>query len=570
MIVWPDCRGRTNFRACETCHLRNYSAARVVFQFYAASGSNRFCARDSGPESRRGVGCADGRFVTIGAIHRWLAALGRTGTGTVRGWVSKDSTVRSLADVADHAQLRRQVFAGPEWATDSVECLVSGCDERAGTPHERSAYLEQPALNGFETFSSVMSERSRENWESSVPATQRAALLAIPLDSAEGAKPAGGRFPTVLYIGGLNADLNANVILGEFLASHGYIVASVSLLGASDEQTSQSRSAGDLEATVRDAEFGLQLLGEDANADTNKVAVLGHSLGAVAAMILAMRNGNVEAVAGLDGTYGFRGSTGVLTNSYGYSPEKLRAAVLDLRRAAGPDTELDLSALESFRFAHRMLVTLPNVHHSDFTSFASVAQHFDVPILPKYAGTGWNRETGKLGYQQACRIVLGFLNDKLQMASGASALRNEVGRLERSVVRELAGGAAPPSPPEAVAFAGREGIEALKKRVAEICGDPGLGSCVDAGAFNSYGYELLGHSRKADAVTIFEIAAWSHPESANAQDSLADGYLAVGEKEKARAAIRRAITLAPGDASMDAAAKAVFVAEENRRLNQID
>src|SRR3954447_8425253 len=51
------------------------------------------------------------------------------------------------------------------------------------------AYLEQPALNGFEVFSSVMKERSRENLESSVTPTQRADLLALPLNSAEGAKP---------------------------------------------------------------------------------------------------------------------------------------------------------------------------------------------------------------------------------------------------------------------------------------------------------------------------------------------------------------------------------------------
>ena len=68
---------------------------------------------------------------------------------------------------------------------------------------------------------------------------------------------------------------------------------------------------------------------------------------------------------------------------------------------------------------------------------------------------------------------------------------------------------------------------------------------------------------------IFQIAAWSHPESANAQDSLADGYLAVDDKEKARAAIRRAIALVPTDPSVDSTAKATFLADEQRRLNEI-
>jgi hypothetical protein len=57
--------------------------------------------------------------------------------------------------------------------------------------------------------------------------------------------------------------------------------------------------------------------------------------------------------------------------------------------------------------------------------------------------------------------------------------------------------------------------------------------------------------------------------SANAQDSLADGYAAVGDRQSARKAIQRAIELAPTDPSMDAASKATFLAEENRRLDQL-
>ena len=41
-------------------------------------------------------------------------------------------------------------------------------------------------------------------------------------------------FPAILYFGGLDAEIDSNVILAEYLASHGYIVASVSLLGPTD------------------------------------------------------------------------------------------------------------------------------------------------------------------------------------------------------------------------------------------------------------------------------------------------------------------------------------------------
>src|SRR5205085_2844557 len=103
--------------------------------------------------------------------------------------------------------------------------------------------------------------------------------------------------------------------------------------------------------------------------------------------------GNVSAVIGLDGTYGFKGSAGVLTDSYGYAPEKMRAAFLDLRRGQGEQAaDLDLAPVLSFRYADRTLVTLTKMHHSDFTSFAMIAHRFQIPILPIYANTGWNRE----------------------------------------------------------------------------------------------------------------------------------------------------------------------------------
>jgi len=120
-----------------------------------------------------------------------------------------------------------------------------------------------------------------------------------------------------------------------------------------------------------------------------------------------MRNENVSAIIGLDGTYGFRGSSGVLTSSYGYSPEKMRSPFLDIRRAQGEqEADLDLTAVLSFRYTDRTFITLPKMHHSDFTSFAMVAHRFQVPILPIYASIKWNRETAQTGYQQSAESFL--------------------------------------------------------------------------------------------------------------------------------------------------------------------
>ena len=431
-------------------------------------------------------------------------------------------------------------------------------------------YIDQAAPQAFVPLNSIMKQRNQENFESSVPPAQLPALRATPMNAWDRAREAEGRFPAVLYFGGLNADVNSNVVLAEFLASHGYIVASISLIGPTDTLTSQSRAPSDLEASVRDMEFVLGILGAECNADRTRLSVMGHSLGGVEAVMFAMRNGNVSAVVGLDGTYGFKGSTGVLSGSYGYDPGKMRAAFLDLRRAQGQqEADLDLAPVRSFRYADLTLVTMMRMHHSDFTSFPMVAERFGIPIAPKDTNTGWNRDTAQRGHQHAAQIVLEFLNEHMINDRVAVSLQEIIRGIEGSTFAHFNAGPSAPSPQEAIALANDRGFEALKTLLVRVCGEQPASGCVDASIFNTTGYQLLGQHRGNDALVLFEIAAWSHPLSANAQDSLADGYAAVGNRESARKAVERAIVLVPGDPDIDAASKGSFLAEEKRHLDQM-
>src|SRR3546814_2440877 len=59
------------------------------------------------------------------------------------------------------------------------------------------------------------------------------------------------------------------------------------------------------------------------------------------------------------------------------------------------------------------------------------------------------------------------------------------------------------------------------------------------------GYDLLRHKRPADAVTVFGLLTRAYPGKANSYDSLADGYEALGKREDAIAAMRKAVALDP-------------------------
>jgi pimeloyl-ACP methyl ester carboxylesterase len=434
-------------------------------------------------------------------------------------------------------------------------------------------YVDQSAPHEYADLNTIMKQRSREDTANSAPREEIPRLQSAEMNSYRDAPWANGTFPVVLYFGGLNAPINSNAILSEYLASHGYIVASVSLLGPSNEQTFQSRTADDLESSVRDMEFAWSVLQIEKGVDTAKVAAMGHSVGAIEAVILGLRNADVSAIVALDGTYGFPGLSSVLTHSYGYAPEKMRAAFLDLRRAQGAqgNEPIDLSVVRSFRHSDRTFITIERMHHSDFTSFAMIGAQFNAPLPTGYPLNGWNRETGRAGYQEACEIVLSFLDAKVKSDSNALG---EIDRLVRQIegisVKHLGAVPPPPSPLEAAALANSNGPEAAKHAFIESCGEDILSSCVDADRFNTWGYNLLGQGRPKDALAVFQLNAWAHPQSANAQDSLADGYLSVNDKENAMKSVQRALALAPTDPTLDPTAKSSFVSEEKAKLQKLE
>src|SRR6202034_530645 len=383
--------------------------------------------------------------------------------------------------------------------------------DQSATKMRFGDYVDQSAPGDFAELNTIMRQRSSDDALDSVPRNALPELQAAEMNAYRNAPWAKGVFPTALCFSGLNGAINSNAILAEYLASQGYIVASISLLGPFDEQTFQSRTPDDLESSVRDMEFAWSILqDEPKNIDKSKLAVIGHSVGAIEAVILGLRNADVSAVIALDGTYGFQGLSSVLTHSYGYAPEKMRASFLDLRRAQGAqgNEPLDFSAVDSFRHADRTFITIEKMHHSDFTSFAMIGAEFHAPLPTCYPLIGCNRESGRVGYQKVCKIVLSFLDAKLKSDSNAlGEIDRLAGQNEEISVKHLATVAPPPSPPEAAALANKNGLEAAKQAFITSCGEDNLTACMDADRFNTWGYNLLGQRRPKDALTVFQLNA---------------------------------------------------------------
>jgi dienelactone hydrolase len=80
---------------------------------------------------------------------------------------------------------------------------------------------------------------------------------------------------------------------------------------------------------------------------------------------------------------------------------------------------------------------------------------------------------------------------------------------------------------------------------------------------NQLAYSCLKRGEKDEAVALFELNVEVYPTSANAHDSLADGYLARGQNDRALAAERKCLELLPADpAPADFKAGLKKIAEE--------
>jgi pimeloyl-ACP methyl ester carboxylesterase len=419
-------------------------------------------------------------------------------------------------------------------------------------------YSAQSAPHGYELLNRLMNALA--DW-GVAPIKGEGTRLA----AASGARSAVGRFPVVLMFSGHGDDMNANVVLAEYLASHGMFVVSVSLLGRSDEDTFPSGGNDGVELAVRDMEYVLAIVRRYPSVDPGRIAVVGHSIGAVEALVLASRNDRVSAVVGLDGTYGFKGMAQTVTSAVGYSPDLFTGSLLDTRRSEGVGgAELDSTVLESLRFAERWQITLPGMQHNDFTSRAETgALAFQGRTLPDVV------QRGKAGYEFVCKLVKDFLVEQFRKSGNAGFDRAAEARSIGAGYKHWVAETPPVTAWQEWAGTISKGQEAIETQLKEKCGSQPLESCADLEALGSAGEEMSARGQLREALMVIEVFARAKPKSVFAQDALAGAYSAVGDWAGYRRALERAIELMPVDPGLRPEVAPSFEQMERDKLERL-
>jgi len=244
-----------------------------------------------------------------------------------------------------------------------------------------------------------------------------------PTACVRAAAAAGGTFPLVIYHAGAGSSFEDNSVLCEFLASHGFVV-----LGSAFQRGGDSFNTDGRDRSARDVEFLIAYSRQLPGVDWSHVGLVGHSLGAQAALYYASQTDcAVDAVVSLDTTQDYHGLKDPTWEADFTTPVVKRGKnfVCPLVMAAESFATFELA--DTFQSSRRYYLTFKEMGHNDFISQGLVARDLRARI---HAGdakdtpaemedeTPMTRKDAlaraRAGYRSLCVFVLQFLTAELK------------------------------------------------------------------------------------------------------------------------------------------------------------
>ncbi|RDY60045.1 hypothetical protein [Flagellimonas nanhaiensis] len=219
------------------------------------------------------------------------------------------------------------------------------------------------------------------------------------------------KFPVVIYGPSWWSTAFENALLFEFLASHGYVIVSSPSVGPESREMPISRIG--VETQARDMEFLLAQTHEFPNADMDKIAVAGFSLGGLSNVLMMARNKTIDAWIGMDPS---------IHEAYEFFSE---SPYEDYSRFTKPSLFINtvgyMNALpfyDKLIYSDAFMVNLPKIEHTDLAS-QFVKLYGNPEDLESV-----NKKTR--AYKMVSKYILTFLNNVLYSNSDFEELRQNV------------------------------------------------------------------------------------------------------------------------------------------------
>lgn len=189
------------------------------------------------------------------------------------------------------------------------------------------------------------------------------------------AKPATGRFPLLVVIPGNHDPAWRHFLLGEYLASHGYVVAAFPSPGRRvRDAVDMNFGFGPFRQQLLDTEFVVDYLrGQHENVDPDRVLLFGFSMGGNTGGYSLLRNPDIRGFVCLDCGIGSSWGTEFLNDS---ADAPFSAAVerpLAFLHITKRDERNDMSFIDRFENGHAYHAIVDGARHFNFTSLGAIA-----------------------------------------------------------------------------------------------------------------------------------------------------------------------------------------------------
>lgn len=352
------------------------------------------------------------------------------------------------------------------------------------------------------------------------------------------AQPVKGKFPVVIYAPSYQASSVENFALCEFLASHGYIVISSSSRGT-ENRFLDGGTTRDIETQARDIEFLIAEATSLTNADSDKLSVIGFSFGGISNVLAQMRDDRIKALVCLDGSIKYQFKK-LLSSSYA-NLSKVDVPFIFMSQKDIPlsvmiEDKIDTTLNQNFPFfdslkhSQAYYLKFNDLTHPYFSSMGILFQDRD-PRQDKS-----DREI-IVSYQWVSNYTMHFLNAFLKDdKTSFQFLDNDP--INNGVAPNLISLKAKKPVAQTMSFEdfnvlarsqGYRDLEALVKRLKNQIPEIRL----QEWKLNNLGLQLLFQDKVQEGINILSLNTILYPNSANAFDSLAEGYLIQGNKELA-------------------------------------
>ena len=388
------------------------------------------------------------------------------------------------------------------------------------------------------------------NWfyYANTPANQKHLLETTTAYS--GAGFAEGKFPVIIYAPSFQASSIENFALCEYMASHGFVVISSPSRGT-ETRWFGNNNAKEIETQARDVEYLMTEIGKYPVAGDD-IAIMGFSFGGLSNILVQNRNDKVKAVVSLDGTERYQ--YGLLTQSPFFDAFKMDVPYMHMAQKDIPEIVLkedniDAALNTEFKFYDSITnskvyrLKFHNLTHSHFSTlgvlFADRDKRQDKsdPVIMD-------------SYKWVARYALHFLEVTLRKDDNAKKFIDnnpqDNGAGDDLIMLQI-------KQPEKEGYTFQDFNElASKKNYKNLVqlhdsilkNHPSFK--IPEGHLNTLGLQLVFNPKTSDqGIQVILLGTKLYPNSANLYDSLAEGYLFMGNDEKAIESFERSLELNP-------------------------